>query len=344
MASGLNIEGASPLIGSPITYKVRAATISGSVAFHRVKLTVHAALDGDTAYTDLTLSSPAESGEWLHFDISSALRAVADRYEYTYTPPASYPRVRYTLSACDEYMQNGEVHDNVGLTSLDTPQYCLMGAYSDLERLLATSGSKSAQHFTRKPNTSPEVVAIGEIMVCPQSFVSPVTSGLATVGPTSQEVTITTAGLQTVNGRQVFAVPAQDDRYEFRFVNGLGCLESVSVRSYRTTEMNVSSESYIRAVQETFGSFSRGLVTKKNDYETWKLSSGPLDAAWDSWFLHEFLMAKFVWVKIDGNWIGCHIVPDETVNGPDRTQVGFFEVLFSVRLDINGSPFVALAI
>ena len=116
------------------------------------------------------------------------------------------------------------------------------------------------------------------------------------------------------------------------------------MRSYRTTEMNVSSESYIRAVQETFGSFSRGLVTKKNDYETWKLSSGPLDAAWDSWFLHEFLMAKFVWVKIDGNWIGCHIVPDETVDGIDRTSGNFMQVEFSVQLDINGSPLAALAI
>jgi len=153
MASGLNIEGASPLIGSPITYKVRAATISGSVAFHRVKLTVHAALDGDTAYTDLTLSSPAESGEWLHFDISSALRAVADRYEYTYTPPASYPRVRYTLSACDEYMQNGEVHDNVGSTSIDTPQYCLMGhtlILKDCWRLLALS-----QHSILRASLTP---------------------------------------------------------------------------------------------------------------------------------------------------------------------------------------------
>jgi len=344
MASGLLIQGASPLIGSPITYRVKAATVSGSVAFHRVKLTVYAALDGDTNYTALTLSSPAESGELLYFDISSALRAVADRYEYTVTPPASYPRVRYHLSACDEYMQNGEVHDNVGVTTMDADQFCLMGAYSDLERLLS-NGSKSAQHFTRKPNTSPEVVMVGETMVCPQSFVSPVASGLASTGPTSQVVNITNAGLQTVNNRQVFAVPAgQSDRYEFRFVNGLGCLESISVRSYRTTEMNVAQESYIRSIQETFGSFSRGLVTKKNDYETWKLSSGPLDESWDSWFMHEFLMAKFVWIKINGHWIGCHVIPDDTVNGPDRTQPSLFEVLFSVRLDINGSPLSSLAI
>lgn len=344
MASALLIQGASPLIGSPITYRVRAAVVSGSVAFHRVKLTVSAMLDGETAATALTLSSPAESGEYLYFDISSALRAVADRYEYTPTPPSAYPRIQYTLSACDEYMQNGEVFDNVGVVELSTPQYVLLGAYSDMERLLS-NGSKQAQHFTRKPYSSSEVVMVGETMVCPQSFAAPVTSGLATVGPTSKVVNITTAGIQTVNGRSVYAIPAgQTDRYQFRFVNGLGCLESISVRSLRTTEMNVTQEEYIRSIQESFGSFSRGLITKKNDYETWQLSSGPLDQNWLSWFMHEFMMAKFVWVLIGTKWIGCHIVPEETVTGINRTDGSICEVKFSVRLDINGSPLPSIAI
>ena len=343
MASALTIQGASPLIGSPITYRLRAATINGSCAFHRVKLTVRAALDGDTDYTNLTLSSPAESGEYLTFDISSALRAVADRYEYSPTPPASYPRIRYLLSACDEYMQNGEVHDNVGVTELAEPQYVLMGAYSDMERILS-GGSKRAQHFSRKPFSSPEVVPIGEAMVCPQSFATPVTSGLATNGPTSQVVNITTPGLQVVNGRSVFAVPKKADHYIFRFVNGLGCLESVAVLSLRTTEMNVTSETFIRSVQETFSNFSRSAITKKNDYETWKLSSGPLDINWQAWFLHEFLMTPQAWVKVNDNWIACHIIPDETVTGINRTDGSICEVQFSVQLDINGSPLAALAI
>ena len=345
MAQGLLIQGASPLVGSPITYQVTAAVISGDCAFHRVKLTVSAFLEGvDINFADLTLSSPAESGEILKFDISSALRAVADKYEYTVNPPANYPRIGYRLSACDEYMQNGEVHDNVGVVTIDTIQYCIMGAYSDMERLLS-AGSKSAQHFTRKPNTMPEVVAVGESMVCPQSYAQPVSSGNITVGPTSSVVNIVNEGLQTVNGRQVYALPAgQKDRYEFRFVNGLGCLESISIKALRTSETNVTQESFIRSIQETFNSFSRGLVTKKNDYETWKLCSGPLDEAWHSWFMHEFIMAKFAWIKINGHWIGCHIVPEETVDGIDRTSGNFMQVEFSVQLDINGSPLAALAI
>ena len=345
MAQGLLIQGASPLVGSPITYRVQAAVISGACAFHRVKLTVTCFLEGvDLASQALTLASPAESGEILYFDISSALRAVADKYEYTVTPPASYPRIGYTLSACDEYMQNGEVHDNVGVVTLSTTQYCILGAFSDLDRI-KSPGSKLAQHFSRKPSTQPEVVMVGESMVCPLSFASPVSSGNVTVGPTSQVVNITTAGLQTVNGRQVYAVAAgQPDRYQFRFVNGLGCLESVSVRSMRETEMNVTQEQYIRSIQESFGQFSRGLVTKKNDYETWKLTSGPLDEAWMSWFMHEFLMAKFAWINIDNYWIPCHIIPEDTVAGISRVNASLLEVQFSVRLDINGSPLAALTV
>ncbi len=342
MAQGILIQGASPLIGSPITFRVQAAVISGECAFHRVKLTVHAGIYGGD-YTDLTLSSPAESGEILYFDVSSALRAVADSYEYTVEPPSAYPYIVYDLSACDEYMQNGEVHDNVGIVT-STGHKAIFGAYSDLERILS-GGSKLAQHFTRKPNTMPEVVAVGETMVCPQSFASAISEGNVTTGPTSSVVSITEEGLQTVNGRQVYALPSgQKDRYEFRFVNGLGCLESISVHSLRTTEMNVTQESFIRSVQETFGNFSRGLITKKNDYETWKLSSGPLDNAWESWFMHEFLMAKFVWVKVSGNWLGCHIVPEETVKGVDRINNNLREVQFSVQFDMNGSLMSELAI
>ena len=344
MAQALLIQGASPLVGSPITYSVQASVVSGDCAFHRVKLTVKCFLEGDSKITSLTLSSPAESGETLQFDISSALRAVADKYEYTVTPPSHYPRIGYTLSACDEYMQNGEVHDDVGIVEMNTTQYCIMGAYTDLERILAGS-SKLAQHFTRKPSTKPEVVMVGETMVCPQSYGSAVSSGNVSQGPTSQVVTISTAGAQTINGRPVYAVAAgQSDRYQIRFVNGLGCLESVSVRAFRSVEMNVTQEEYIRSIQEAFGSFSRGLVTKKNDYETWKFTSGPLDEAWASWYMHEFLMAKFAWINIGGHWIGCHIVPEETVGGIDRASGAFIEVEFSVRLDINGSPMAALAV
>lgn len=343
MASGLLLKNGSPLIGSPIIYQVVAATVANGCSFHRVKLTVTASISSGGGSTSLTMSSPADSGETLLFDISSALRAVADSYQYSPIPPSSYPFITYSLTACDEYMQNGEVYDNVGEVSAQGGKV-LMGAYSDLERLIS-SGSKMAQHFTRKPHTLPEIVMVGETLVSPVSFTEAKSEATITSGPTSMEVIITTEGMRSVNGRSVYALPAgQSDRYQFRFVNGLGCLESVSLSTLRTVEMNCTVETYIRAVQETFGSFSRGLVTKKNDYETWKLSTPPLDEAWQSWFMHEFMMSKFVWINISGHWIPCHIVPEDTTQGINRIDNSLLTVAFSVRLDINGSPLTALAI
>lgn len=349
MASGLLIKNGSPLVGSPIVYQLTAADVQGDCAFHRLKLTVQAFLDTgdsdtDSDFTDLTLSSPAESGETLLFDISSALRSVADRYEYTPEPPLAYPRIGYTLRACDEYMINGEVHDDVGTIVQDKRMYCIMGAYSDLERILAADGSKKALLLTRKPTTMAETVYVGDTVVVPQPYETAVASGEVTAGPTSKVYTIEKAGLQTVGGRQFFALAARPDTYQIRFVNGLGCLESVSVHSLRTTKVNITTNEYIRSIQEQFSKFSRGLVTKQNDYETWAMSSGALDEAWQSWYLHEFLMAKFSWINIGGHWIGCHIVPDDEVSGINRTGGNLLEVPFSLRLDINGSPLTSLAI
>ena len=190
-----------------------------------------------------------------------------------------------------------------------------------------------------------ELVAVGESFVYPQSFDKPVSLGNVTTGPTSVEVEITQEGAQTINGRQVYAHrSAPQDRYEIRFINGLGCMESVSLRTLRTSEMNITKETYVRSLQETFGTFSRNLVTKENDYETWKLSTGPIDREWLSWYLHEFLMSTTAWIKVEGHWLRCHILPEESVTALSRTDNAILEVIFAVQFDMNGSLSSALLV
>lgn len=345
MAQKLILENGSPLIGSPIVYGVTAASLTNldTVTFHRVKLKVTAGLQGGD-FREFAMSSPVEDGERIMIDISSALRAVADEYEYTAEPPVNYPYIAFSLEACDEYMQNGEIHENVGATKNDGGR-ALLGGYSDLDRFLS-GGSKTTSSFSRKPKSSPEIVCEGEEVVCPQDMVC--TIGTIEKGPSSivTKIVVDAAnpvGVRTVFGQEVFVVERYaSDRYEFRFINSLGCLESIGVYSFRSTKINVSKEEYSRAVSETFAKFSRGYVTKTNDYETWSLSSGPLTEDWQQWFLHEFLMAKLVWIKISGHWIPCHILPEDTVTGIDRTNPSMLTVSFSVRLDINGSPFLVV--
>ncbi len=337
----------SPLIGSPIVYKVTAGSYNNAV-FHRVKVKVYAALSGvDTEYTSIEMSSPSEEGETLKFDISSALRAIADKYEYTAEPPSGgYPYIKYYMETWDEYMINGISYKSTVDAFPDggssEPFGALMGKYSDMERLLAGEG-KSTQKFTRKPTTSPEVVIVGETFIRPQDMTAH--SGSVTQGQTSVSYDITTEGALTVDGASLYALPADTpDYYQLRFINGLGCMETLSVRSLRDTEVAIDTKEFTRAVQETFGTFSRGMATKQNDFEKWKMSSGPLDKTWQSWFIHEFLMARWVWIKVNTLWVPCHIIPDETVAGMSRVGSSLLEVQFTLKFDIAGSVMSALAI
>ena len=341
MAKNLSLSSGSPLCGSPITFAVTAETLSGEVAFHRLVFTVVAKLFGSGDIREFSLSSPVDNGERIEIDVSSCLRSVADSYVYSPTPPPTYPIITYSVKVADEYMQNGEVHSDVAMVE-SSGHKALFGAYSDYERLLAGS-SKLAQHFSRKPSYG-EVVAVGETMVCPQSFLSAVSEAGISVGPTSNVVSIVSAGLQVINGRNVYAIEAKpkDERHQFRFVNGLGCLESISVCSLREVDINVTKDTYLTSVGETFGNFSRTIVAKQNDREKWKLSTGPLDRLWEQWFAHEFLMTKHCWTLIGSTWIYCNIVPEDTITLTSPTQVAMREIQFTVELDLNGSPFLAV--
>jgi len=44
-----------------------------------------------------------------------------------------------------------------------------------------------------------------------------------------------------------------------------------------------------------------------------------------------------MWLKRDGQWLLCHVLPDETTSLRDRSKPDMIEVQFSVRIDINGS-------
>ena len=103
--------------------------------------------------------------------------------------------------------------------------------------------------------------------------------------------------------------------------------------------MNFKNDFYTIARRETLTKFSRGVSVKQNDYETWKMSSGPVDFRWQQWWLHEPLMAKWAWLNVDSQWMPVHIVSEETTVGIDRAKGNLLEVQFTLRFDINGSPF-----
>ena len=362
MAQSISFYSGSPLIGTPIVYKVIPTAHLSAYTFHRTILKVYAALETDQNYSIFEFATPIESTADVFIDISSALRAVADTYEYSPTPPSRYPYIKFRLEAYDEWMQNGELHTNVGLVYYPTEEnylYAFMGGFTDLERITATdSDGRSAYRFSRKPVT-PEIVHVNKGYIRPANFTAAIsyvksTNGsypsTPTAGPKSYAVTGITEGLNNIfitdddnnssNNEvvQLYGINAPAESYEIRFVNGLGCLESIHVCSLRQTVVSIASEEQIIAKQETFKKFSRGIAIKKNNTEKWSLSSGPLTKDWASWFLHEFLMATWMWIKVNSNWIPCYTSPGESTTLEDRAGNSMFEIQFTVTLDINGSP------
>ena len=311
----------SKYIGTPITVPVTAATISGNPTFHRVRLVVII-----NSTQQFPMSRPVAEGETIEFDISSAFIAVADAYQYQADRlnPATgdtYPQFTCRLQAYDDYLLDGEEHTIGPSEAVDGQGYCI-GALTDRERL---TGARP-QVYSRKPTSSPEIVHIGK-----QHIVAGSTASV-------QHVTAINITASTPATAAYYPIPAPADSYELRFINSLGVHESAHISCLRTTDVNISTTKMAISVQERIDKFSRGMMLKENDYETWHMTTGPIDRQWMQYWLHEVLMAHWAWLKVDGAWLPVHIVTDETVAGPDRTKAGMMQVEFGLQFDINGSP------
>lgn len=471
MASSILLISGSPLIGCPIVYSVQPAAYDGDRTFHRIIVRIHAKLETDSDYTTFDFSTPVEtkpsgasySTQPSQFDISSALRAVADKYEYTPEPPERYPYIKFRIEAWDEWMVNGNVSTNQGVvnwpsapatisgTTYDFYGYAFMGAFNDMERMKAgvdQSGVEylNATYLSRKPNTSPEVVFKNSQFIYPAAFnrgievdhmsdgvTSEFVSGAPTFernvgiayrydnvsgqtttiadnnavvllpysdietdnaykvckvnppseqnpaysirweshkanledvylnqqdghiyvatstgwldagldGPKSVSYIPSAVGAKTVGSHDIYVINHPDNGYELRFINGMGVMESVHVTAFAKKESNIHTEKYVIARQETLKKFSRALTVKTEDYDTWTLSTGPLDEDWVSWYVHEFLMSQVMWIGIVRNstttWIPCHVLPEETITLRDAEKASIMSVQFKIQLDINGS-------
>ena len=130
MAQTIAIISGSPLIGSPIVYRVTPASYDADRTFHRIMVRVYAALETDADYTTFDFSTPVEvkpSGasyatQPSDFDISSALQAVADKYgvepcpvgsDWQYNQIYSDPMAWVTRGTID-FLRGGLVQRHTG--------------------------------------------------------------------------------------------------------------------------------------------------------------------------------------------------------------------------------------
>ena len=334
MASSLTVLG-SVMAGNPINAICTADSPAGTITFHQLKFKVTSRRQNGTD-KDYYFTKPVNNNDQASVDISTAVAAAYSDYEYTAEPPVSYPYIIYSVAVRDEYVLNGESHETGWTESGNL--FALMGAFSDYERMTAGGETKVPTRLSRKPVTSPEVVGVGETHIRPYDFQG------EGAGQTISTSVIVSEGEQTVNSVQVYAVPSSPDRHEVRLINGLGGMESLSICTREKVDVNINVENKVIARHETFGRFSRGITKKQNDYEKWQFTSGPLDKAWAAWYIHEFLMSEVAWLRVGNVWIPCSVEPEETTTLIDRTKADAIEVLFTLKLDINGSPLSAIAV
>lgn len=331
----------SQFIGCPISVPVTAASPSGNITFHRVRLKLEiwdvnggtTGLPTSSNKVEFEFSSPCSNSETIWFDVSSALRAFVDSYLPSPTTFV-YPSVSASMQAMDDYMKDGISYEGQEASSIETISGKHLGTLTDLERGAGITGSyQEPARYGRKPTSSPEICYYDEnhtkVHLQPGSTAS---------APSVSSVTIPTGSPTGQNPSNIYGIRYPVYGHEIRFVNSLGVHENIFAAGLPTKEVNYTTEKYTIARQETLTRFSRGLAVKQNDYETWTFSSGPLDEQWTSWYIHEFLMVRWAWIDVNGIWIPCHVLPDETITLVSREKAEIMEVKFKLQMDINGSP------
>lgn len=352
MAEQILLTSGSILAGNPITFSIKPSDAGTSPSFHRVIMEV--TYDNNNGnYEVIKLSVPVtQEGKDVVLDVSSALRVPLEDFQYS-PLVATYPMVKWYIKAYDEYMNsNGELKTNQGIQYYPqepntsdggaTNLRCIAGAFWDIERMVS-GVTKSVKSLSRKPQSLPQLMVVGDTYAYTPAYSESQSllgsSGLnGLTAPQSREVEITKEGLQTIGEQSIYAMLKDEgkDRMVFRFINSFGVLECVSIPRTYSKKLSIQSSSYTVTKLETFNSFSRSAVSKKNDRESWLFMTDPLDENWLQWYLHEFLMSNHVWLNVKGNWIPVTIIPEDEITFLDKTNTNMYSVSFTAKLDIYG--------
>lgn len=349
MAKKILLTSGSILANNPITFSITPSDAGTSPSFHRV--IVEVTYDNNNGnYEVIKLSVPVtQEGKDVVLDVSSALRVPLEDFQYS-PLVATYPMVKWYIKAYDEYMNsNGELKTNQGIQYYPqepntsdggaTNLRCIAGAFWDIERMVS-GVTKSVTYLSRKPQSLPQLMVVGDTYAYTPAY--PASQSLldsaALVAPQSREVEITKEGLQTIGEQSIYAMPKDEgkDRMVFRFINSFGVLECVSIPKTYSKKLSIQSSSYTVTKLETFNSFSRSAVSKKNDRESWLFMTDPLDENWLQWYLHEFLISNHIWINVKGNWIPVTVIPEDEITFLDKTNTNMYSVSFTAKLDIYG--------
>ncbi|MBR1377979.1 MAG: hypothetical protein IJ557_02490 [Bacteroidaceae bacterium] len=348
MASSIALHSGSPLVGSPVVFDIVPSDLSDKTAltFHKVVLQAEISLDGGASSVYSFSHVVAREGGDYHvqIDISSALRSVADSYEYTPHLTAGekqYPVLSVDVSAWDEYLEKGDSHTTTPI-QLQTSLHFLLGGFTDYERI--NSGlTRDVTTLTRKPITLEVVPHANYLHIAPPSYLFMAVDwaeGEAPDAPTSIAIDTSILALGkhqlSANTHGIYVSDNDDPYVPIQFINGYGVVESIAAITLTGENIEKVVAKHTKTAPMAFNKINRQTARKSSSKHVFELSSGPVTLDWLRWWQDEFLNTSHAWVKISGTWVPCSIIPEDSVAGTDYTEGKLPEVVFALELNING--------
>lgn len=125
--------------------------------------------------------------------------------------------------------------------------------------------------------------------------------------------------------------------HQFRFINGFGMIENISVHSKDKLNYTIGGETHSLVQQISTRPTDRRYSVKTPPVGVFEMSSGYVPKRWAEWFVQELFASPRVWMLMGTTWIPVLIeVGDECVIY-DRTSPSMPHVDFTVRLAIDGT-------
>lgn len=378
----IQLESGTCFTDNPIIFSYGVPTPNtNNYSFLKAKFIVYCRLQGSD-YTFSEFSRSANAGDVVYIDVSSSLKSAVESYEYDINKiiegNSRMPYIEFFVGARTEWLSDGiiqssnyvytpvaPVFDADGnLVSIEKAYRCLIGGFSDYERICANSESKKVLDMCRKPSDTkklgirdPQIMRIGDTvaytpyLVCKEGGKQTRLEGWGLIDSYGDEsnsplqgqencvYNVTSEGFNEIGDFYAYVLPELKDgrtHWQFCFVNGLGAIDYFCCDSVETSSYEVERKETILSRQETFACFSRRLIEHNYEIKTYKLSTGPLSKAWLDWFMFDFVQSKNKWTLINEHWIRCSINIDDNVKIIEQDKQNITEILFDVQLDLYG--------
>ena len=287
----------------------------------------------------------------ISFDISSALRAIWDDYDFDTELSYAQQTVggtnktftreyrEYSLKVYTEYI-NSELGFTVTDSGTFTGGKCLIGGMTELERSqisnisnadissLEQSNGRNGDAST-KPTSSPEMVGSSSIT----SWVDVDGSGTTSKFYVASQ----TPAADSWQGHAPMVVRDTVPYIDFIFVNRRGAVETCSAQMKDALGISVDSKQYAKVGAPSFIPQRSLMAIATGGRRSWAMSSGYQVREWAEWWTLEFLMAKRCWMLYNGKFMPVTVEPaKKSTTIYDHTKQQMASVDFTVTLALEG--------